>query len=60
MKSSDIIANVTAGFSIFVTLLVCLAIFLTFWDTLIAVTFGRSTYDLSLLVLKGDLIFGRV
>jgi len=36
-----------------------LGYFLTFWDTLIAISFDRSTHDLSLLVLKGDLIFCR-
>jgi len=41
MKSSDIIANIMAGFSIFVTLLITWVIFLTFWDTLIAVSFGK-------------------
>jgi len=45
-------------FSIFVTLLITWVLFRTFWDTLSAKSFRRSTHDLSLLVLKGDLIFG--
>jgi len=43
MKSSDIIANIMTGFSIFVSLLITKVIFLTFWDTLI-VSFDRLTF----------------
>jgi len=59
MKSSNIIANTMAGFYIFVTLLITWVIFLTFWDTLIGESFEWSVHDLSLLVVKVDLIFGR-
>jgi len=59
MKSSNIIANTMAGFYIFVTLLITWVIFLTFWDTLIGESFEWLVNDLSLLVVKVDLIFGR-
>jgi len=59
MKSNDIIANIMAGYSIFVSLHISWVIFLTFWDTVISVSFDRSMHGLSLLVLKGDLIFGQ-
>jgi len=39
------------GFSIFVTSLISLVSFLTLWDTLIAVSFDRSTHDLSYRIL---------